>query len=281
MKTRTWWGVVTGILVVFIGLPFAATAQLIVLSDLNSDLGVHLTPGGDTMDYWNVDGVSHLYSMEYFYRIGPAGPEISLDQIGPMVGYVAGDSNPFTDPSDDFVTVLYTSAVADVEMKVSLQGGPVGSQHSDVTHQLKITNTGIGPLDFHLFQYLDFDIMGTFADDYVELFTDSNTGLPDESLQTDGNWTVSEVVTPDASHGQVGYFNQLISLMEDANPTTLNDDLGPLTNGNFEYALQWDIVIPEGGTFILSKDILITPEPGTLVMGLVGLLGLGLARRRR
>lgn len=253
----------------------AADAQLI-LEDNNSLISVNDTAGLPLMSDWQVEGVDHLFELDYYYRVGSTGPETNLNTIAPHVGTVAIDSNPFTDSRNDTVSMLYsTPGSVDVELKISLVGGQNGSGWSDVTHQVKISNTGTEAMDFHLFEYTDFDLGGTWDDDTGAILS------PNKVTQSDGNWqmTVSEVVTPDASHWDIAVFPVLKNALTDDSPTVLSDFMGPVS-GDVEYVLEWTVDLQPGESFILSKDMLIIPEPSSIA--LVGVIsGLGVFIRRR
>lgn len=267
----------TGVVVLAVLVAFCATTEAqVILEDNNSTIVVNDLSGLPLMDTWQVEGVDHLWELDYFYRIGSTGPETNLNTIAPHVGTVAIDSNPFTDQRPDTVSMLYsTPGVVDVELKISLLGGQVGSGWSDVTHQVKISNTGNEVMDFHLFEYTDFDLGGTFDDDTGVILSANKIS------QSDGIWqmSVSEVVTPDASHWDIANFPVLANSLKDADTTVLTDSVGPIT-GDVEYVLQWDMVLQPGESFILSKDMLIVPEPSSIA--LVGVIsGLGVFIRRR
>ena len=282
MEARHWRGIASLTVVALwscaaVAVPPPATYQSLV--DDNTTLLVDLTPHASEalMSAWTVDGSLLLHRQDYFYRIGNAGGEAPLDTFGSLSSYGWFDTN--FDGHTNLVYAKYSELnLADIELTISLVGGSSDSGVSDVTHQLKITNTGESTLEFHLFQYVDFDLA-----DGGEIITDPNSGRPIKVVQSGGAWTVSEVVTPDAGHGEIALLDapSIYDRLTDNDPSTLADAYGPVGPGDIEYALQWDLQIPAGGSFILSKDILVTPEPGTLVMGLVGLLGLRLMRRPR
>jgi hypothetical protein len=282
MKTFT-----KGIFAAMVLLAFAgSTTAQIVLQDQNSTVTVdpNLNPGAiapfsSIMPSWSVDGVQQLYDLDFYYRIGAVGPESQLKTIAPLAGVFASDTNPFTDPSNDVVSMLYsTPGFVDVELKISLLGGSAGSGWSDVAQQIKITNTGAAPLDFHLFEYADFDLGGTAFDDTGTLLTPF-----DEVYMTDGStvFTMDSIVVPDAIHGDITVFPSLINLMNDPLATTLSDNTGPVT-GDVEYGLQWDVVLDPGSTFILSKDMLISPipEPGAVTLIALSAASFVFIRRR-
>ena len=263
-----------------------ADAQL-MLQDQNSSVMIdpNLNPGGGLAPYtslmpaWTVDGVQQLFDLDFYYRIGAAGPESQLKTIAPLAGVFTSDTNPFTDPNMDVVSMLYSApGYVDVEIKISLLGGSAGSEWSDVAQQIKITNTGLSPLDFHLFEYADFDLGGSPGGDTGYLFTPA-----DEVYITDGftQFTMDSIVTPDAAYGDITVFPTLLNLMNDGSSTVLSDNTGPVT-GDVEYGLQWDVVIQPESTFILSKDMLISPipEPGTITLLAASAAGFVLVRRR-
>jgi hypothetical protein len=63
----------------------------------------------------------------------------------------------------------------------------------------------------------------------------------------------------------------------------LNDVNGPVGPGDVTWALQWDLIIPAGGSLGISKDksrhINFVPEPSSLA--LAGLSAVVLAFRRK
>jgi hypothetical protein len=152
-----------------------------------------------------------------------------------------------------------------------LNGGAAGSGASDLAEQISITNTTDGPLDFHFFQYADFDLGA--ADTAV--FTNLNA-----VQQSNGVSHLTEtVVTPVPAHREIAFFPVTLNMLNDGAPTTLSDTppigtvFGP---DDVTWAYQWDFVIPQGGTVQISKDkninTNVVPEPT-----LVSLLGLAVS----
>jgi hypothetical protein len=269
------------------GGPLQARADTLTLADANATatIDAHDQRG---MFEWTVDGVTHLFQQWFWYRVGSGGPESSLDTLS-----LAVHSRSDTNFDFDYETLFlrYLGSGFKVEVTYMLTGGTSGSGASDVAETIKIVNTSGSSLDFHFFQYTDFNLNGTPEGDTAER-TNTNT-----IHQTEGATVFGETIgTPAASHYQVGLFPAIRNALNDGAPTTLSDFAGPLT-GDVSFAWQWDMSIPAGGTFLISKDKLIgvplspgsmiepAPEPGTLILLGMGILwatcyGTLLGRRR-
>ena len=224
-----------------------ASAGTFTLQDGNTSVTIETdTPNGVTN--WTVDGVNHVARLSYFVRTLASGPELSLDTFGIDVE-VATDTDG--DTFADTLFVRYLSAGFELELRYILTGGAAGSGVSSLDEQIIVKNVGSFPLNFHLFQYNDFDLAGDEDDLSVELVAANS------ALQADANGTqLSESVTPTPSHGQVNSFNGSDSILNDlldGNPTTLTDAGGPDGPGNLTYAFQWDLPIGAGGSVTMSK----------------------------
>ena len=121
------------------------------------------------------------------------------------------------------------------------------------------------PLDFHFFQYADFDL----APADTVLFTNANT-----VQQSGGTARLTETVaTPAPSHHEGAFFPLTLNKLNDALPTTLSDTptIGvPIGTGDMTWAYEWDVAIPSFGTFQISKDKNLSatpvPEPTAAVL---------------
>jgi hypothetical protein len=250
-------------------------AALFTLTDDNSTAHFD-TESQANNDSWIVDGVNQLHQQAFWYRIGQGDlvPEHSVHELA-IGGQIASNTN-FT-PGLDTLDVLYNGAGFQIETKYSLDGGVLGSGSSDLGEQISITNTSASPLDFHFFQYADFDLRATPAGDTVR-FTSGNA-----IRQTQGPGEVAEtVLTPEASHREVAFFHDTLDKLNNGSSTTLSDVGGPLGPGNVTWANQWDFLLQPNTTFQISKDKRISgvPEPaaGSLLAVAAGLL---LARFRK
>lgn len=251
----------------------AALAQPIyTLQDLNSDASYNYgTQAGQFS--WHINGVNHMFQQWFWYRAGNDGFERSIDTI-PFVGAQLTDTNPFSDPRPDTLSGLFREQRFDLETNFTLRGSAGGTLASDITEQLRITNTTTAPLPFTFFQYVDLDLNGTPADTVAQILN-GNT-----ARQSEGQIVASEsVVTPQPSAVEVNFFANTLNSLNDGGITNLNNVAGPLGPGDLTWSFQWNFLILPGQSVIISKDKSIVPEPGA--MTLLGLGGLVAGRRRR
>src|SRR5207248_1854749 len=135
-----------------------------------------------------------------------------------------------------------------------------------------------GNLNFHFFQYSDFDLLGTPGGDTVQLGKNLS-GLFNEARQTEGTMALSESVdSPGANHGEANFYSTTRDSLNDGATTTLNDNAGPLGPGDVTWAFQWDVDLTpsgQGSTFLISKDkrlqITTVPEPTSMALVCLGL----------
>jgi hypothetical protein len=256
------------------GVASSSDAAPLTLTDQNSV--IEIDPNSQAGMYtWQVDGIDNLFQRWFWYRIGSAGPESSIDTIS------APTITGFGGSQDGKLT--YENAALRVEIKYSLVGGAAGSLDSDLGEQVRITNKTMGSLSLHLFEYTDFDLKGTPEDDTASLVS------PTAVLQTDGasNIIASESlsVTPGPSHREINIFSATRDNLNDGAPTTLNDGAGPVGPGDVTWAFEWDLLVPKDGTVLISKSLkdapAAVPEPTILLMFGAGAAALRRRERRR
>jgi hypothetical protein len=255
-----------------VGAGASAHAQIVTLSDHNSSALVN-TNSQAGMFNWSVDGVNQLFQQWFWYRVGGNGPQNSIDTIS---------APTIQQPNARTLYTTYSNGAFSVEVDYVLTGSTAGSGHSDMGESIRITNLSGQPLDYHFFQYSDFDLGGTPGGQTITLGKDLNN-MFNEALQTGPAGTLDEtttVATPGANHGEAAFYPSTLNRLNGGVPVTLNDVAGPLGPGDVTWAFEWDLLIPAGGDVLISKDKLIN-VPGPGAASLLGLGLVGLTRRRR
>jgi len=240
------------------------------LTDLNATVHLDLTDGAG-MDEWVVDGVDHLNTQWFYYRIG-GGATAPIHSL-PLLSRSISDGN--FNPGDDRVVVAYGDAVVRITVDFSLTGGAAGTGAAAIDEVITVLNMGASPLDVTLYQYADFDLGGTAADDSVRI-TGGNT-----ASQTAGSSYVAEsVVTSSPDHSQADVKDGVDDILYRIGAgSDLSDAAGPVGPGDLAWAFQWDATLDAGEALIISKKKNVVPEPGTVALILLG--GVAALRRRR
>lgn len=250
-------------------------AGTFTLTDANSS--AHFDTGSPiNNDSWIVDGANQLRSQAFWFRIGD-NPEQSVHSL-PIFGEIPTNTN--FDPGLDTLFVQYNGSGFQIQTRYGLQGGTPGSGASDLSEQISIISTSASPLNFHFFQYADFDLRGTPGQD-TAVFENANA-----VRQSQGPIEVSETVfSPPANHREIAFFPTTLNELNDGAPTTLSDITGPIGPGNVTWANQWDFLLQPSATFVISKDKRLSsppvPEPAvsSLLCVAAGLLLAGCRKR--
>lgn len=252
-------------------LPRSAHGQIVTLAHQNAVAQVNVGSSGGMFN-WVVDGVDQLNQQWFWFRVGNLGPEAAINTISAPV---------IATPDARTLYTTYNNGAFSVQVDYTLTGGLLGSGVSDIAETIRINNHTGNPLDFHFFQYCDFDLAGTAGGDATLLKFGPNAFYV--AQQTEGNIALEEQVnTPAATHGQAGFFPVVLNLLNDPNPTLLNDN--PAAGvGDTAYALQWDFILNPGDTFLISKDKRIDlqaiPEPSILALVSLGLAAVASRKR--
>lgn len=257
--------------------PSRAGATLITLTHNNEQVKIATQAGDNPVPgvySLTVDGVQQIYQQWYWYRIGPAGPESSFDTL--TQSSIVNTSRT--------LLLEYTGAGFTTDVTYSATGGTLGSKKADLASQVAVTNTTASMMEFHLFEYSDFDLGGSPAGEFLT-FPNANSYLqidPSSGIQ------VSEVITPTASHREGNNFDTTHVSLVDGSPTTLNDNPPLATSfgpGDVTWAYEWDYFIQPGSTVIFGRDKLISfnpvPEPTSCLLVLSGIAGMLLTLSRR
>ena len=116
-----------------------------------------------TVHEWNVEGTQHLKELSNWYRIG-SSRESPLNTLA-LFPAAYFDSNGNGVP--DSVQLVYGSFEHEfvIEAEYRVVGGAPGSGLSSLFETVRIRNLGSADLDFHFFEYIDFDLSHSPTDD--------------------------------------------------------------------------------------------------------------------
>lgn len=254
--------------------PVSSQAVNHILSDNGSTAQVDVDSVAG-MHWWDVDGVNNQLQKQWFYyRIG---------------GGLAQPINTISTASVDYSTanslgVTYTSPGSfSLSVEYSLTGGGIGSGNGDMLETISVINLGAPSLDFHLFQYSNFDLLGTPGNDSVGI-SSTGTGY-DSAVHWEGAYGISEgIVSPEASRAEAALAFGTETSLTTIPGYNLNNNLSVL-NGDVTWAFQWDNEIAANDGLFIFKDksmsIAPIPEPSTVALVLLGLAAAGLKGRRQ
>ncbi len=252
-------------------------AQIYTFSHKNSSMGIDVGSSAGIFS-WQVDGVSQLAQSSLFYRVGALGPEAGIQNISaPTVNQYLNNA------SFRLLDVTYANSDYSVRTVYSFAGNDPGTGKANLSETLTVANSSAANMDFHFYQYSDFDLGGVPGGQSVQFSQNTVNGQYYKATQTDGSRSMTETINsavPPIGHYEAAFFNQTLVKLNDGNPTTLNDNVsaGP---GDVTFAYQWDVTLAPGGSFQISKLIAVVPEPSVSALALTGLLALRLIRRRR
>jgi hypothetical protein len=272
-----------GAAVLAFGLGGPAQAATMTLIDENSTVQID-DSGATGMFLWEVDDIDQLVEQWFWYRIGDAdllNPELKVGTTNLTLDFT-NTVDLDGDGVDEIGILRYSGDGFEIELRFALLGGVDGDGSSDLSEQIKITNTGDEPLDFHFFQYADFNLGDTATDDGVFM------EAANKVVQSEAGVTLSEVSsvrTPDAY--ELAFTTSTLDKLNNADGDNLTStpaigvSIGP---GDVTWAMQWDFVVAVESSVLWSKDKSLRPslipEPGTLALFGFGLIGLAFLGRR-
>jgi hypothetical protein len=271
----------TLVAILFAGAALQSDAQIYTLSAQNSSLQVDLAGGGITQ--WTIDGVNQLNNQWFYYSIG-SGPAYSIDSIAPW-------STPtITSGSLPTLTETYANASYSVQTKFVLQPAAIGTGRAKLSDTITVRNLSATALDFHFYQYSDFDLGGVTGDQAVQF--DSNgagtaykvvqTGLAGATL-TGTAVAVGGGVSVPALEQAALYDGSKFGLGS-GNPVSLNNTNLTAGPGNVVYAYQWNVTLAAAGnpgSSLTISEIQSVPEPSTAALIASGMIVLAMVCRRR
>ncbi len=253
----------------------SANAAPINLSNGNSSVVINpIAPGATGITNWTVNGTNEVNNISDFYSTGSGAPIAvgSLNEVSaPTVLNTSGGSG------NDYANIIYADAAKSFQLSLTYQltGGQPGSKVSDLGETAQIINTSSATLNYHFYEYSNFNLGGTTGGQTVTM-TGGNTATQS------GNFTVAEtVVSPHPNEFQAASYPTLTTALNGSSALTLNDTAS--ASGDGEWANQWDVTLAPGQAYVLSADQQIratVPEPAS-TMAFLALGGLVLTRPRR
>lgn len=250
------------------------SAAQYTLTDKNATFTTDIETQAGTFN-WIVEGTDHLYQQWWWYRVGSNNQEYSVDTLN-LADYGTSHIGPGDPTQMNYLWATYQGAGFQIDLSWNLKGGGIGSYWSDISEVAAIKNTGSTTLDFHLFEYNDFDLSGTSTDDVAHYVGPGNVH------QQDCHWMVDES-TPGTSHWEIDTFANTRNRLNDALPTTLSDASAVVGPADVTWAFQWDFSIAPGATKGISKNKILNavPEATTVMLGFMGLTSVAGFRRLR
>jgi hypothetical protein len=249
-----------------------AKSAVLALSDDNSiaafDPSFSNIPSNNGLLFWTVDNINHLFHNQFWYRIGSTSKENDINALN-LIGINQ------TQPASNQLSATYAGNSFEIVLNFQLDGGVPGSGTSSLFQNIDIKNTSSNKLDFHFFNYTDFDLTDNAQDDTTKISNNTAT-------QFDSFTLAKEVINPSASYYQVSPFPNILDALSDNFPTSLSNVGGPLT-GEDAYAFQWDFVLEPEKSFSIKnyKSIKPIPEPTINLGYLIGFGFLGMLWRLR
>ncbi|MCC5611806.1 hypothetical protein LC612_35005 [Nostoc sp. CHAB 5834] len=264
--------VTTAVVILTVITEQSAQSAVLALNDDNSIAAFETSssdnPANDGLLFWTIDNINHLFHNQFWYRIGSTSKENEINALN-LIGINQ------TQPASNQLSATYAGNSFEMVLNFQLDGGVPGSGTSSLFENIDIKNTSSNKLDFHLFNYTDFDLTDNGQDDTVKISTDMAT-------QFDSFTLAKEVINPSASDYQVSPFPNILDALSDNFPTNLSNVGGPLT-GEDAYAFQWDFVLEPEKSFSIKnyKSIKPVPEPTINLGCLIGFGSLGMLWRLR
>jgi hypothetical protein len=243
----------------------SAKSAVLTLSHDNSvvsfDPNYSINPANNGLILWTVDDVNQLFQNQFWYRIGSQDRESPINNLN----LIHLDQSQ---PGDKQISANYAGSGFEIAIDFTLDGDSEGSGRSNLFENIAIKNTSFDKLDFHLFNYTDFDLNDNGTQDTTKIGSN-------KAEQFDQFTWATEVIEPRATYYQVSPVSTILDALEDNASTTLNDLPSLLSSGDNAYAFQWDFTLDPEKSFLIKnyKSLQSVPEP-TIIPALVGLSSL-------
>jgi hypothetical protein len=254
-----------------------AKAANVILTDGNSSVTLDPTSSAG-ISTWSINGQNQINKEWFWFRNGSSGGQSSIDSLGtPTIALFDTNGNGLKDKA--MLTYGPTNGIQ-ISLTLSLTGGLTGTDTSDLHENLIITNKGTSTVNYHFFEYANFNLGGSTTGENVSI-ANNNT-----ATETGNGLQVQTVVSPKASEYEANLFPSLLNHINSSTSYTLAD-VSSASNGDGEWGFEWDASIPACGSLPIAVDggfsksvVTPVPEPAGAI-GIMALAGVCVMRRRR
>ncbi|PID78323.1 MAG: hypothetical protein CSA18_02030 [Deltaproteobacteria bacterium] len=241
--------------------------------------------GGDVNGFWRswkVNGSQNLWLSKSCFRDNATignGFQRSSALLTDVIDYSVSDTD--SDGNNDTFYISRSNGKLTLSDNYHLMGGAAGTwEPSEMVHSTTYTNNTNEDLSLSVFQMIDFDL-GAYYDDYNRV----ENGIT--AMQWDNGRNELEIFlsTPADYWSAEGwgcpgrYFKWL-----HPGEINLQNDSGDGTIGDHRFLFQWDLdLTADGGSFTILRKYGAspTPEPSTMFLFGIGLLGLVAVIKRK
>ncbi|MSN26302.1 MAG: hypothetical protein GJV46_10600 [Geobacter sp.] len=194
------------------------------------------------LNSFSVDGVERAWQQWFWYRVGSTGAEASIDTLPKKVAT--------TQPTTSSLLATYTLAGKfDISVRYELTPFATGVGKASLKKTVTITNTSTAALDYHLFEYSDYDISDTGAavgdNDNIEVY---NNKVYQNGTLLSGNTTyVHDSSLPPSKLDIDDGSGSIKADLTDTFPSNFSNLVIPYAYGSDkQFVKQWDLAIPAG-----------------------------------
>jgi len=245
------------------------SAASYVLTDNGSTARIDADSGAGMYD-WVVGNEDQLEKQWFYYRTPNSGAYAQpINAISSSVlNFQSGNKLITTYANSDFsLTISYT-----------LTGGTLGAGSADILESIVVQNTSGSVLPFTLFQYSNFDLLGTPGDDTVSFLS------WDSVKQNEGLFGIQEgIIQPTATYREAALTGAGGTLDNLLNVANYNLNNVATNSGDVTWAFQWDYNIEAGQALEVYKDKTLIapaiPEPTSAPLMVLAAAALALRRR--